>query len=534
MRQVIALLILGLAAAAAPARAEWTDLSSRLGETDIQTLAVDPGEPRVLYAASTRRLYKTGDGGDHWKQVLGVRGSDNSIHFILIDPRRPQHVYVASDRGIQISMDAGKKWEYFYRGIGNKAKSVLCLSADGFDVNVLWAGTANGLVRITLDPHAAQSVGGLPEESVYSILSDEKTPGLLWVSTQKGIYKSGDSGTHWQRVHVESKDLNETAAETPLSQFDIEEMSLTPAMSNLVRVIGDGRLYAASSGGILQGDPVGDSWVKLDNARLPSPKVNYLARSPQTFYVATDKGAFQWGKDTGLKDISDGLASKEVRMLAYSAVSDDLFAATKKGVFRYPKPEYRPAETASVQGPNIPPDAMEVLKRFEREPSVRQIQDAAIQYAEVHPDKIKAWREQAARKAFMPTVSLTTVTSSNQNVDIDRGGTNDPDKFIIGPKESSFDWHAGVSWDLGELIWNNDQTSIDTRSRLMVELRDDVLNEVTHLYFERRRLQVEMSITPAKELPLQVERQLKLDELTANIDALTGGFLSRRLEALHD
>ena len=133
------------------------------------------------------------------------------------------------------------------------------------------------------------------------------------------------------------------------------------------------------------------------------------------------------------------------------------------------------------------------------------------------------------KKAWLPTVSLTADRGVDHNVDIDRGGTNDPDKFIIGPLETNTDWHAGVSWDLGEIIWNNDQTSIDTRSKLMVELRDDILNEVTHFYFERRRLQVEMLMTPAKEVPLQVERQIRLDELTANIDALTDGYLSRAL-----
>jgi len=40
-----------------------------------------------------------------------------------------------------------------------------------------------------------------------------------------------------------------------------------------------------------------------------------------------------------------------------------------------------------------------------------------------------------------------------------------------------------------------------------MQLRDDILDEVTRLYFERGRLQ----------------------ELTADIDGLTGGYLSRRL-----
>ena len=64
----------------------------------------------------------------------------------------------------------------------------------------------------------------------------------------------------------------------------------------------------------------------------------------------------------------------------------------------------------------------------------------------------------------------------------------------------------------------------------MAELRDDVLNEVTHLYFERRRVQTDMLLNPIQEASGDTERRLRLEELTADIDGLTGGYLSARLK----
>ena len=90
----------------------------------------------------------------------------------------------------------------------------------------------------------------------------------------------------------------------------------------------------------------------------------------------------------------------------------------------------------------------------------------------------------------------------------------------------------GFSWNLCNLVWNDDQTSIDTRSRLMVELRNDVLNEVTHLYYERRRLEFEMAMSPVRDLPVELDKEVRLEELTAGIDALTGGYFSRRLQEM--
>ncbi|MDP1852882.1 MAG: hypothetical protein Q8L26_01545 [Candidatus Omnitrophota bacterium] len=63
----------------------------------------------------------------------------------------------------------------------------------------------------------------------------------------------------------------------------------------------------------------------------------------------------------------------------------------------------------------------------------------------------------------------------------------------------------------------------------MVELRDDILNEVTRLYYERRRLQAEIFLSPPDEPRIKIEKELRLQELTASIDGLTGGYLSGQL-----
>ena len=64
----------------------------------------------------------------------------------------------------------------------------------------------------------------------------------------------------------------------------------------------------------------------------------------------------------------------------------------------------------------------------------------------------------------------------------------------------------------------------------MVQLRNDVLDEVTKLYFERLRLRDEIAQNPPQETRQMSMKQLRLAELTANIDALTGGYLSRNIK----
>lgn len=158
------------------------------------------------------------------------------------------------------------------------------------------------------------------------------------------------------------------------------------------------------------------------------------------------------------------------------------------------------------------------------EPTIRQVQLAAIRYAEVMPEKIRRWRTLAQLRNFVPHFTLgldrdrdTTIASSTS------GGKT---TFAVGPKDESLSVNFGLTWDLANLVWDSAQTSIDVRSRLMVQLRQDILEEATRLYFERQRLRAEFDAAPTGDPILQKERSLRLEELTAQLDALTGGLYS--------
>lgn len=514
-----------------PLQAEWISLSKSLKELDIQSLAVDPKDPLVIYAGSERRVHRTLDGGDSWKQVLAVKGEGNRVRLIYVEPSNTKVVYVCTDHGLQRSEDSGSHWDYLFRGIGQKARSVFYVLTNPSDPTMLWIGTGNGLFLGNAKTGDFKKVSGLPDAVIYSILIPESSDTTLLVTTDKGIYKSGDGGIHWDRVHVSQDTVLKKEERDTLEQFDIEELTAADTFSNVIHLSSQNKFVAASGQGILEGIKDGSSWSLLQGQNLPAQKINFVAKSSKTFYAGTDLGVFQWDSDKrSFREVYKGLESGEVRTLSYSASGDFLLAGTRRGVFRWSFPELDLSvlDNQTVQAPTV----RAVLARFSSEPSISEIQNVAIQYAEVHPKKIEGWRKAAALKALLPTLSVDTDLSSDQNIDLDRGGTGDPDKFIEGPLEESRDWSVGLKWDLGNLVWNDDQTSIDTRSRLMVELRDDILNEVTHLYYERRRLQIELTLSPVRDIPIQIEKEIRLQELTAGIDALTGGYLSKRLQKI--
>ena len=218
-------------------------------------------------------------------------------------------------------------------------------------------------------------------------------------------------------------------------------------------------------------------------------------------------------------ELSQGLPSAQVHDLAGSP--QKLWAATDHGLYHY-------AITPGAFGESEPPSAQELLNNFSYEPTIAQVCDATIRYAEVHPDKIKWWRRQASLQALLPTLNLGIDRNRNRDIHVDEGSF--PHFQLLETEDRDAKLDLTVTWDLGELIWNDDQTSIDVRSKLMVELRDNLVDEVTRTYFERRRLQIALLTHPPTDQPVLLEKALRLQELTALIDGLTGGYFSQHLQ----
>ncbi len=514
-------------------RAEWVDLSKGLDELDIRSIASDRGNSAVIYVASGKSVYRTVNAGNSWQKVLRLHAGDTHIDFIYIDPSDSKIIYVCTDHGVYKSESGGEgQWSLIFEGVSETTKKVICVSMEPIKPEILWIGTEHGLFYLNQKSHVLEKESKIPNAVIYSILLDGSGVTNKIVSTDQGIYKNLTDHS-WQKVFVpQTAQDNEDADTQSLQQFGVEEIATVPLFSNLAYSSGQGRFYAATRSGILQSDQNAVSWTNFEGQQLPDRKVNSIASSQKAVYVATNRGVFRWDSIThSFSEMYAGLVSREVRILEYNDKGKYLLAATKRGIYRFSDPESADIELSNMQ---VRPISMqltnEMLARFSNEPTVLEVQQAAIRYAEVSPEKIAQWRIAAARKAWAPSLSFHQDFENRNNVDIDRGGTADPDKFIQGPQEKSWDRYFTVSWNLADLIWNSDQTSIDSRSKLMVELRNDVLNEVTHLYFERRRLQLEMLTDPTEQSSVNLDRQLRLQEFTANIDALTGGFLTNSLK----
>ena len=184
----------------------------------------------------------------------------------------------------------------------------------------------------------------------------------------------------------------------------------------------------------------------------------------------------------------------------------------------------------------------EVLARFDAEPTIIEVQEAAAAYAQIDEAVMDRWSARANAAAILPDLTVEyrryvdddIQRDDDQDLNVDENGDlvlADMERDIRTEDDEEQRLIIQGDFELNELIWNPDLLRISKERRDLVELREDVLTSVTSLYFERRRAQVQLLLNPPTDTVERLRRELEIQELTASIDALTGGWFSEQLSA---
>lgn len=102
--------------------ASWTPLADLLANIAMNSMAMDPASPNVIYVGTGEGyfngdsvrgagIFKTTDGGTNWNYLANTNGSDFFyVNDIVISPNNSQRVYAATATGVWRSTDGGTSW----------------------------------------------------------------------------------------------------------------------------------------------------------------------------------------------------------------------------------------------------------------------------------------------------------------------------------------------------------------------------------------------------------------------------------------
>ncbi len=493
----------------------WEKVGHGISEAEVTAIAVSVSARPVLYAGTSKAIYRLTTGANSYLASLYLEGSQRQVNDLYVDGE-DQSAYAATDSGLYVSRDEGKSWKKIYFSKESKVQQCLCVVVSGARI---FLGTSRGLLVSDKNMISWKEVDGyFKNKSIFGLCANSE---FVYVALGSHVYQFGKDFTSPKRVFsLSSHEID--------MDISVEESVDEPLIRCLVAAEGHpSGIWIVSAQGIFYSDDSAQNWTRLGQGSLSLKEIRSAVYAREMFFIAGEDGAYVL-RNNIWQPIYQGAETSHFNHLAKDA-EGDVYAATDKGVFHLVvRSADAPAPTRSLSRND---------ESFANEPTIRDVQKMAIDYAQVDPEKIKQWQVRARNKAWLPDFSIGVNGDKNRTLsDNVYGSYTGGGQSYVGPRDktfyNNFGWDASLSWDLGELIWTSDQTSIDSRSKLMTELREDILNEVTRLYFERRRLQYEILRDASNVSDGDMEKNMRLEELTALIDALTGGQFSHVIFAL--
>ncbi|MBN2162213.1 MAG: hypothetical protein JXR25_06430 [Pontiellaceae bacterium] len=444
----------------------------------IQRIELSAARADFIAVASENTLYVNTPDSNGFQKALVLK--DEQISDLFITHAEHPAIYLAGTRNA-----------YFIEGAANRiysARSDELIQCIAEHTGRLFIGTSDGLYSSDSKILNWQPVSGLRNDSIHSILS-----------AGMDLYIAADSGVYSYRPETGPKRIFVTRS-TGTDDGLIPQRMIVDAMT-------PSRLWLATNRGIYRSDNRGETWEHFSAGSTDQSDTYCIAQfalDENHLYVVNESGLYKMNvSDKQSTSLYAGLSSSNINWVEINDTGA-LYVACDQGLFTQQKVADR-QQASDIAMPEL----------MQGEPTIHEVQESAMRYNSVHPDKTEAWRKRLKYRALLPKLSV------DYDKTIGSSFTSSGYYYAEGPN----DWGISLTWDMGELIWNSYEDDIDNRTKLTTQLRMDILDEINRLYFERLRLKHEIAVarTDGEDVTL---RELRLYELTATIDGYTGGLYS--------
>jgi len=434
-------------------------------------------EAGALLAATARGLYEIGLDGRVTRRALGPGAAGRARRVLPT----PAGLFVASDDGI-LAAPPHAPFRPLDGTLPEGETSALAWTPGDADAGRLWAIVAGDLFVATL----AADVSGLRATSFARVP----------LAAQGGPPRDLLAGPEGELLVLQAGAL----ARRTSSGFETLPLALPPGVEPLRLARGAERAWIASDGGLLEAPALGGPWRRAGGAAGGAPASAVVATASRVF-AATTRGVFA-------ADVSSS------------------------GLTDAPLPLLQAERAARAE----PERRKESEPQASEEPEIGAVQRAALRYLELGSDRLARLQRLVARRGLLPELSVRGDYGGIRARDEDHDDTvfasGDRYRLLDRAYERQRDFLVGATlrWDLGDTIYNAEEIDVSKEVRELIELRDEVLDEINQLYYERRRVLLERALLPDPASPEAERLALRARELAAGLDAWTGGWWSRQLE----
>lgn len=289
------------------------------GGVRLNVLVFDPGDPQVVYAGCIEGLYRSADHGLAWEQL-----HEGNFTQLLIDPRDTQVMHTIAEFGqttyASTSIDGGRTWKQ-----GNNAPqrtSYGTLTMVLSNPSVLYMASGRGIFRSADSGNSWEDLGPGP----WLMALDQQDPRFIYGGTEDWgndgtfiwthLFRSEDGGGSWPEISL---------------HIPVFAAALGPQDAQT--------LYISTDKGVYRSQDTGQSWTLVDGehvfgALLADPQVSHrLYGGGQGIYQSEDQGE-TWVQiaDLGGRAVSALLADPRPPVQLYAIAGDVLYQSGDQGV----------------------------------------------------------------------------------------------------------------------------------------------------------------------------------------------------------
>jgi hypothetical protein len=193
---------------------------------------------------------------------------------------------------------------------------------------------------------------------------------------------------------------------------------------------------------------------------------------------------------------------------------------------------HEPTETAHPRPLPLPLAPAETDERpspgdtAARHPALRA---AATALVLAEPDRARSLVERARFAGWLPELRIMVDRRFARTESVDLGTTTDSTALAPVGIDSNNDvrYQARATWDLSKIIFNPDEVGAQFQALRTADARREIESLIIRLYFERRRLKAESAAADDLDMLPGSKRELRIAEIEAELDALTGGAFTR-------
>ena len=339
-----------------------------IDDSDIFAITIDSENNNHVIASACSGIYESLNGGDSWRKIQGIPGQSRRTRDIVQHPSRPGTLFAGTTEGFWMSVNGGKSWslstsralEINKIAVHPEAPNRVYIATNNYGVMVSNDGgrnfaptnasfTSRFTYSITPDVEHSDrlyattmntsSSGGffffsddggqnwtqakgldINRDAAFTVLQDRLNPNLMYLGTNRGIFKSSDRGINWTLIAPPKTPVKKApvsrakaAAKKPApvakaaAPAEPEGPKLIPVLTDSVRVLAftnddKSGILAGTDKGLYRTYDIAKGWEKLTFGEGKDDSVFVIHSTPLvpgTIWVGTARSGVLVSTDDG-------------------------------------------------------------------------------------------------------------------------------------------------------------------------------------------------------------------------------------------